>query len=424
MDYWQREKLSIRWREAVIIFLVLLFAFERALITYIPVLGYADEVFAIVTVAGILISLIEGSRKLSGLELILLVLLLFSFNIGLISNYYSGLQSSPIAIVTDIISTYKIFLAYYWIALQSAEQIHWDGIIRVLASICRALVVIMLACLIGAYIFGSELMLSDGRYGLPALQFLFNVPGNFSKLFYFIIPLLSADLYMDRSFYKKVMIVFSLLVWISTLRSRAIAFAFCYLLFAFWYFYLKNKRKTKINIVQIIPFVILAVILGWNQIAFYLLEGEQARGVLWRYSFVTMAKYFPFGSGFGTYASDVTVDYGSSLYAEYGFDKVYGLGYVHMHFLNDNYWPMIIGQLGFFGVVLIGLVVYLLYRYLLTGVSANKYFHFATLCAAGFLLASSIASKSYSEFSSIPVLMLHGILLQRERATRNEQEKI
>lgn len=414
-----KETPMLNFRMLWMISLILFFAFERVLIIYVPALGNLDEAFAIVIAAEIILDRILGNEKFSRVEIVILILMIFSAVIGLTGNAVSGLMKNPCSIAIDIISTYKVLLVFFWVRLKSRDKLWWDELIQTLAGVVRGIVWIMLAaCLLSYAVHGS--MLGEVRYGIPSFRFLFNNPGNYSKLFYFIIPLLTADLYYENTLYKKGMIGLALALWCTTMRSRAVAFAFCYVLLAFWYFYLKDQQKRKIKIWQLIPIGILGICMGWKQIVLYFMSETQARAVLLRYGVITMAKYFPLGSGFGTYGSDVAVKSYSPLYVRYGFQEIYGMGRIHTNYLNDNYWPMILGQMGIIGTILIALILFLLYRYCLKWTAANRFFHFATLVAMGFLLASSIASKSYSEFSTIPVMILHGLLVQRERSIDEE----
>jgi hypothetical protein len=81
------------------------------------------------------------------------------------------------------------------------------------------------------------------------------------------------------------------------------------------------------------------------------------------------------------------------------------------------------GQFGLIGLILMILIVFKFYQFNFRAVRKNEYFYFTTLLMAGFLLASSIASKSYSEFTTIPVFLLHGILTQRELAARTDTQE-
>ena len=85
------------------------------------------------------------------------------------------------------------------------------------------------------------------------------------------------------------------------------------------------------------------------------------------------------------------------------------------YFLNDNYWPMVMGQFGAIGTLLVARILFVFIKMVLDETKKNKYFYFSTFCAMIFLLLSSTASKSYSEFSSICVFLLVGIFVKRSR---------
>ncbi len=85
-----------------------------------------------------------------------------------------------------------------------------------------------------------------------------------------------------------------------------------------------------------------------------------ARVVLYETSFKILIDYFPFGVGFGKFASPTTQQYQSKIYADYGIDNVYGLSYGEYDgglFMADTFWPMIFGETGILGTVLYILIL-------------------------------------------------------------------
>lgn len=391
------------------------FVMERLIIEYIPIAGYFDELFTILCCFTSIYILFMDEKKLTRNEIAALIFTALVIVIGLLGNIISGILGNPFLIVVDIISTVKIIIVYYWILSFKFTREDWDDIIKILAKWTRLLLLIMFVVCVLAYTLNLGI-LGEIRYGIKSYSFLIPSPGNYSKIFYFVIPLLTADLQYDNNIYKKAMIAVALLLWVLSMRSRAIAFAVGYVLFAFWFFYLKEKNIKKINVLYLMPIGIIGLFLGWKQLVFYFTTDTQARSMLLRYSIVTMKEYFPLGSGFGTYGSDVAKTQYSPLYEQYGFLNVYGIGKSHTDYLNDNYWPMIIGQFGIIGTMLVIIILFLLYSQMIKTVIQNKYLYFSTFCMMGFLLVSSIASKSYSEFSMIPIFLLHGIFVQREKS--------
>lgn len=83
-------------------------------------------------------------------------------------------------------------------------------------------------------------------------------------------------------------------------------------------------------------------------------DGNIARVVLGYTSLSIMVDKFPFGTGWGLFASPTSQQIESPIYAEYGINNVYGLSYEHDNgvFMSDTFWPMIFGELGFLGTAL------------------------------------------------------------------------
>lgn len=406
---------SISLESLWIIFATLFFSYERIFISYLSPLGYADEAFAILTTVEVFVFILSRKRRFTRNEYAVLLLLIIIVVVGVFGNIFVYVQKNVYLIGIDIVSTVKVFLSYYWIRIKHMKTSDWDDVIKGLAKVTRLLVIVMFIMYFVSYVVHTG-MLAKGRYGLMEYRFLFNNPGNYSKLFYFIIPLLSADLYYKNNTYKKAVIIIALLLWLTTLRSRAFAFVAVYVIFIFWIFVLRAKKRKTFSRFNILPLAIISILICWNQISFYFTTETQARYQLLKYAIITMQNYMPFGAGFGTYGSDIAVTNYSALYVKYGFTKIYGMGYVHAHFLNDNYWPMIIGQFGLVGLVATVFLIVLFYKNTQKKVSENKYFMVASFLMMIFLVASSLASKSYAEFSMMGIFMLHGILYQRENS--------
>ena len=103
---------------------------------------------------------------------------------------------------------------------------------------------------------------------------------------------------------------------------------------------------------------VLIIVLGY-QFSTYLLDSTAPRAILLRYGTVTANTYFPIGSGFGTYGSDIAGKHYSALYYRYGFASRSVLLYGDRTALDDAYLAMIMGQ---FGWVATALMVYVFYQ--------------------------------------------------------------
>ena len=104
------------------------------------------------------------------------------------------------------------------------------------------------------------------------------------------------------------------------------------------------------------------VLVSWNKFSFYFLTGSGdtldptvaetfARPVLYATSGLILLDHFPLGSGLASFASYSSATHYSSLYYEYGIDKIYGLSESYPDFICDAFYPSL-AQFGVVGVVL------------------------------------------------------------------------
>jgi hypothetical protein len=77
-----------------------------------------------------------------------------------------------------------------------------------------------------------------------------------------------------------------------------------------------------------------------------------ARNALYIVSWKLACRYFPFGSGLGTFGGWISKINYSPIYLEYGLNFVYGLSNVEdANFICDTFWPYILGQFGMAGCI-------------------------------------------------------------------------
>ena len=74
-----------------------------------------------------------------------------------------------------------------------------------------------------------------------------------------------------------------------------------------------------------------------------------ARNALYLKSIVIAKDCFPLGAGLGRYGSWMSRVHYSPLYKKYGISSIEGLTPDRPQFINDTFWPMILGELGIIG---------------------------------------------------------------------------
>ena len=67
-------------------------------------------------------------------------------------------------------------------------------------------------------------------------------------------------------------------------------------------------------------------VIGSFQIRNYLINEKAPRHLFFKYSIITATEYFPLGSGFATFGSDMAAKKYSDLYVKYGFEPLHGMG--------------------------------------------------------------------------------------------------
>lgn len=117
-------------------------------------------------------------------------------------------------------------------------------------------------------------------------------------------------------------------------------------------------------------------------------------------SSITLAvENFPLGTGLSTFGSATSVDAYSPLYGELGLSNHYGMTSSDPRFLMDTFWPMLIAEIGFLGV--------LFYLGCLIGIG-RRLFIYASSCKSEdfkviIFLAVMLFCKSFVESVSTPI---------------------
>ena len=138
-----------------------------------------------------------------------------------------------------------------------------------------------------------------------------------------------------------------------------------------------------------------------------------ARQSLTDNSFRIMKEYFPLGVGFGKYASaDARVHY-SEYYYKYGLYRVYGLDPRNPIFGTDTFWPAIIGETGFFGLVVFCIFIFNLYSLLMRKICKTKDNFLLVYCNIALLAFIQTICESFGapSFNSSPQNVVLAILI-------------
>lgn len=305
---------------------------------YGGIFSYFDEFAALLLVAWAL--LVKRHDKVGVYERRALVCLFLLCALGLSGNVAHGYQDSVLAVVIDLFTCIKIFVSY--LAARVIMQGR-GGCLRAFQFIGK---VFFAAALMGLVLHVTGIMpMGSGRvmFGIPCYQFVFSHPTNLVAYCVGFIALMFVDSRPNRFW-----VLIGCILLLASQRAKAIAFAFVVLFFLFYGIAKKDDEKPAKSI--FIFLALGAVVLTYDQIQLYYLDSTAARSLLNQDGLDIALRLFPLGSGFGTFATNMSGVYYSPLYYEYGLDAVWGLWPTNPAFVSDSFWPAVIAEFGLFGL--------------------------------------------------------------------------
>ncbi|MGK7221903.1 hypothetical protein ACSNO4_03810 [Kocuria flava] len=246
-------------------------------------------------------------------------------------------------------------------------QLNWYH--RDLTKFCRwssvVLLVIFLCTLINAaipqiwlnWLLEDSAFAEDSRFGMPIIVGPFAHPGYFGTLMALaVLAILSYRHNIRKTHLSSFLLISSIVSMVAGFRRKTLL---TFPLSLAGYARLARKRWLPLIL---IPSLGVLVMSFWGFISAairetareYLTNPDQvARIRLTLDAPVVAWQNFPFGSGFGRFASGAARQDYSPIYRELGYPSIWGLGPTEENgnFLTDTFWPAVIGETGFFGTV-------------------------------------------------------------------------
>jgi len=394
----------------IVVSVFLLVFFYDAFNDYI---GFYDELIALFSIIIILTaSLFNQKIKLYKSEIYISVLLLIIALIGIISNLHSyklGHFTNKIAIIGDFINFFKAFAAYFGIRLLSIN-INSERILNTLSNYSKKGFYILVIFLIMDIVF--KIYPQYTRYGIRSYQLFFTHSSRFSFAFSFIFLLLFLKNYKN----KKWFLLFVLSFGLFSLRVKFFAF---YLIAILIMFYGKElmriPRKTLLIILGF--FLMLIALIFKNQLVMYFsVDSGWSRSVILLNSIKIGNDFFPYGTGFGTYSSFFSGKYYSWVYEHYGIDHVYGISKAYWGFITDQFWPMVLGQFGYFGLATFIMIIYKYIMLFIINLKRTvdlkqKQFMYVSLLGMLLLLIDSSSDAIFTQNRAVVMFIIFGLLI-------------
>lgn len=402
-------KISLRELIFSILLILLPFSLYSDYNLHIELFSYIDELLCILC---ILYTIFFSIRKgIKGNDLILLVLLIICSAIGFIGNLSSKLLSNPIPILVDFIGLAKIFVTFI-VYKQVAEYDTKKRMIRYLVPFAKLLI------LSGSFFGFISLFVnigmngSESRYGLPQYNFIFE---NGSRYGYIVACCLVIIMFTNIS--KKRLTMYKVLTFFNIIIINKGVVLVIFLSYIALSILWKYKRNGKLNAANISLISAIVIAASSFQINTYIKNDDSPRMLLIRYGFVTANRYFPLGSGFATYGSDIAGKYYSRLYYKYGFNKVFGMTPKRGIFLNDGYLGMVFGEFGYIGALIYALMLIFIFIPI-NKITINKGIKILTLSIFISLIVSAFGTAIIKSSIGVFVMCVLGMVCGYDTAYR------
>lgn len=398
----QGRAIKLTWSRLGHGLLFYLLVFQDALTKAVPFVRYVDEAVAILGIVVIASrSLKKGKLRLTkGTAWMTLLCVLF-VAVGLLSNVIYRYQPWPV-IMEDVLINIKFFLAII------AGFVLFDGFgMEALADRFSRYARVAAALLFGLFVIDALFGVypdASYRYGIRVFKLFYRHSTYLAAAAVFLIAVLTMFPRKGNGWF----IAMGLILLVFTLRSKAIVAAACYV----FIYILTIAWKKKLNFWYFALIGCMAIALAWEQIFYYFieLEGAGARSVLTQTSLRIMGDYFPIGTGFGTFASNVAGEHYSPVYALYGINNIWGMSEENPLFISDTFWPIIFGQTGLLGTAFFVGILAILAVQIFKLRRINRYVYAAGIFVLGYLLISSTSEAAFHNALAIPLAMLLGVM--------------
>lgn len=345
------------------VFLILIGSFDYR----ISGLNYWDEALLFVVPAYYLLTSKKIFLKKEQINILASIILLTA--IGLISNLiHPEFQPSLVAIAKDIIAFIKFpVLASLLINIKKTKD--QKSITHDAALMSKILLYVMLGTAIVGYVVDIGVYSDEVRF-VKCFRFYFSHP---TFLVSSIIMMISVLLVDGIKRNKKELLIAGFLIFLTGRTKGYIMIVVLLIVLiirpsflskAFKSISGKLKIKKQYLITGIICVGVIGFALGIAKVMQYVGWGlTAARPALYVVGLYLLRDCFPFGSGFGTFASSISGEYYSNVYELYNISNVNGLVRGHTNYIADTFPPYIYGQFGLIGAIAYVFLVVQLIKY-------------------------------------------------------------
>lgn len=407
----------------VSVFFIFLFCFLlfADVLTFIPLITYWDELFAIaIPVYTLFYKILCRRFSLNKNKAKMLVALFIVFVFGIFGNIFSpSIQSNKVAIYKDVLQYLKFPILMITLMYSRISSEVNRNIISKISYVAKANIIVASIMAFVGYFVNIGVYTDEIRY-VKCFRYIFRHPTFAVANFVFCV----AILFLENKKKNTIFIILSCVLLFLTQRTKAYA-----IIIVIIGFMLISERqlinfisfdfKTKLKLRKVLPIVVvLATCLYFvfiEKFNIYMRWGmTSARIALYITSIFIGRDYFPFGTGFGTYASSLSGKYYSNIYEMYKLSQISGLTADNYNYISDTFWPWIIGEFGFIALFI---YLYLFFQFIKNQFSKlkspSKVRAFIILWS--YALLASFMEAFFSNTTSVALALLLTIYIGTDR---------
>ncbi|WP_288527225.1 hypothetical protein [uncultured Eubacterium sp.] len=368
--------------------------------------NYTDEMIGVALVIIVLFKALKSEITLLKFERYMLIFMFIFEVIGIISGLIYKYQDTQYMLV-DAYTCAKFFVFYLCARLLTQNKLTHEYFFSI-NGICKALAVIFFALSLHDAFLSPWFNIGDYRYFTYSVALFFEHPEFLARASMTIIFLLAYNYkYYKRNIYYILMLT---VVMFLTFRTKAIVSIF--VLFAVYLYFIKFRFKSlaPIGVITIAG----ATYFGYDSLSkYYIALDKAARRVLTNDSITIANQLFPIGSGFGSFGSSMAAQYYSRLYYKLGYNQMDGIGLGEGKkgiYLSDTFWPIIIAQTGWIGLISFSLALLSMLSYIIKSRKNDVYYFWVAISIIAQDLISSFAAPAFFYPSAMAPFLFLGLI--------------
>lgn len=341
-----------------------------------------------------------------------LVFTSYVIGMSIMSEQYRGIFLT----LLDIFLFLKPFIVYFYVT-ELNENIK-NRLCKKISKLFQLFFILGLGAAI-VNLFIPIFPIFEFRFGIPSFQFFAANPGELANIV--TIGVAFVLISSMRNTQKLMYIVICIITLILTTRYKSFVIVgmLLVLMLTFGVKYYGNpiaKLKSKIKNKRRLFLLLspLAIIPGLTQFQYYFLSGNTPRFILISSSWELFIDNFPFGAGAGTFASGVARQYYSPVYSQLGFENFYGLNSVDGRFLNDSFWPIVLGQYGFLGLLIVLWLFYCVLKPSINIINCQTSIILGNYLMIGAFVLSTFGSAIILSSLGMMYVIFFGLIVRRQ----------